>query len=219
MLINVQLTVKNWLRRWFWFLVLHLKAHPTLCAWWCPLFWHCRLSSCIEISWFCTERFILGETEKGKWAWKGNDAHTAIESIVIRERTSRPALVHQGVLATLSPRFPETSFPLTMLPDRHTPCGCGFLQFCFDTFCRVDKSCGKGQNPLICYILLENIMLSSTCLCFLKLLSTGLIFFHVGEPRSFSSFSCTWIAHCSLLVLLLLDYSRAIQSLNCNKMV
>lgn len=155
--------VKNWLRGCFWFLLLYLKAHWTLHAWWCPILWNCGLSSYIEISWFCTESLLLKEAENGKWAEEGNDAHTAIESIVTRETTPRLALAHQEALATLSPRFPETSFPLTMLPDRHTPCGCGFLQFCFGIFCRVDKACEKNWNPLICHVLLESSMLP--CLC------------------------------------------------------
>lgn len=210
--------VKNWLRRCFWFLLLYLKAHWTLHAWWCPILWNCGLSSYIEISWFCTERLLLKEAEKGKWAEEGNDAHTAIESIVTRERTPRLALVHQEVLATLSPRFPETSFPLTTLPDRHTPCGCGFLQFCFGIFCRVDKACEKTRNPLICHVLLESSMLPYTCLCSWSCSGQAWLS-HVGDPKSFSSFSCTWLWHCSLLVLLLFDYSRAAQSLNCNKTV
>lgn len=88
---------------------------------WRPLLRNCGLSdSNTEITWFCTERLILQKTEKGKQAQKGNDAHRATESIVTRERTSCLALVHRQALATLSPWFRETSFPLTIFPDTHT---------------------------------------------------------------------------------------------------
>ena len=53
----------------------------------------------------------------------------------------------------------------------------------------------------------------------LKLLSTGLVVFYAGDPETFSRLLCTWISHCSLLAFFLFDYSIAVQSLNCNKMV
>lgn len=162
MLINVPQTVKNWHRRCLWFLVPYLKAHWTLCAWLCPLTLELRIVQLHRNKLVLHWKVYPAGNWKREMGTEGKRCAYSCRKHREQGEDFPPCSGSSDTLATLSLRFRETSFPLTMFPNRHTPCGCGFLQFCCDIFCRVDKD----WNPLICYILLENSMLSPTCLCF-----------------------------------------------------